>query len=194
MVFPVVIHGSERWAINRAGHWRIDGLDLWCWRRLFSSLDFKEIKPVHPKGNQPWVFIGRTDAEAEAPILWPPDMKSCLIQKGVDTGKDWGQEEKGRQGEMVGQEFEQTQGNSERTGKPGVLQSVASQSWAQLSNWITTVLYLLRQRSLKYTVNILCNSQIVRIKTDYLKCSSIWKSYLYRISYFNINKKSNYRF
>ena len=53
-----------------------------------SPLDFKEIQPVHPKGNQSWVFIGRTDAEAETPILWPPDVKSCLIGKDPDAGKD----------------------------------------------------------------------------------------------------------
>ena len=62
----------------------------------------KEIKPVYPKGNQPWIFFGRTDAEAEAPILWPPDVKRGLIGKGPDAGKDWGQEEKGTdEDEMV---------------------------------------------------------------------------------------------
>ena len=60
-------------------------------KTLESSLDSKEIKPVHPKGNQHWLFIGRTDAEAEAPILWPPDAKSWLIGKGLDAGKNWGQ-------------------------------------------------------------------------------------------------------
>ena len=60
-----------------------------------SSLDCKEIKPVHPKGNQSWIFIGRTDAETEAPILWPPDRKSWFIRKDPDAGKDWRQEEKG---------------------------------------------------------------------------------------------------
>ena len=60
-----------------------------------SPLDCKEIKPVNPKGNQPWIFIGRTDAEAETPILWPPDAKSWLIGKDLDAGKDQGQEEKG---------------------------------------------------------------------------------------------------
>ena len=58
-------------------------------------MDCKETKPVNPKGNQPWIFIGRTDAEAEAPLLWPPNGKSNLIGKDPDTGKDWGQEEKG---------------------------------------------------------------------------------------------------
>ena len=57
-------------------------------------MDYKDIKPVNPKGNQPWIFIGRTDAEAEAPILWPPDAKNWLIRKDPDAGKDWGQEEK----------------------------------------------------------------------------------------------------
>ena len=64
-------------------------------KTLESPLDNKEIQAVHPKGDQSWVFIGRTDAEAETPILWPPDAKSWLIGKDSDAGKDWGQEEKG---------------------------------------------------------------------------------------------------
>ena len=72
-------------------------------KTLESPLDSKEIKPINPKGNQPWIFIGRTDAEAEALILWPPDAKSPLIGKDLDPGKDWGQEEKGAtEDEMVG--------------------------------------------------------------------------------------------
>ena len=67
-----------------------------------SCLDSKEIKPVKPKGNQPWIFIGSTDAEAEALVLWPPDVKSQFIGKDPDAGKDWGQEEKGvKEDEMV---------------------------------------------------------------------------------------------
>ena len=66
-------------------------------KTLESPLDCKEIKPVHPNGNQPWIFIGRTDAEAQTPILWPPDVKSWLIRKDPDAGKDGGQEEKGQQ-------------------------------------------------------------------------------------------------
>ena len=104
MVFPVVMYGCESWTIKKAEHWRIDAFELWCWRRLFESpLDYKEIHPVHPKGNQSWVFIGRTDAEAETPILWPPDAKSWFIWKDPDTGKNWRQEEKGMtEDEMVG--------------------------------------------------------------------------------------------
>ena len=63
-------------------------------KTLESPLDFKEIQPVHPKGNQPWIFSGKTDAEAEAPILWPPDAKNGLTGKDPDSGKDWRQEEK----------------------------------------------------------------------------------------------------
>ena len=95
----------------------------WCFwtvvlKTLESPLDYKEIQPVHPKGNQSWIFIGRTDAEAETPILWPPHAKSWLIGKDPDAGRDWGQEEKGTtEDEMAGwhhrlygHEFEQALG------------------------------------------------------------------------------------
>ena len=80
----------------------------WCFwtvvleKAFASPLDCKEIKPVHPKGNQSWIFIGRTDAEAGAPILWPPDEKTWLIWKDPDAGKDWRREEKGTEDEIVG--------------------------------------------------------------------------------------------
>ena len=93
----------------RVGLWRklstekIDAFELWCWRRFESPLDCKEIQSVHPKGDQSWVFIGRTDAEGETPILWPPHAKSGLIGKDPDAGRDWGQEEKGTtEDEMAG--------------------------------------------------------------------------------------------
>ena len=76
MVFPVVMYGCESWTIKKAECQRIDAFELWCWRTLESPLDCKEIQPVYPKGNQSWKFIGRTDAEAETPILWPPDTKN----------------------------------------------------------------------------------------------------------------------
>ena len=76
MVFPVVIYGCESWTIKREECRRIDAFELWCWRTLESPLDCKEIQPVHPKGDQSWEFIGRTDVETETPILWPPDVKS----------------------------------------------------------------------------------------------------------------------
>ena len=76
MVFPVVMYGCESWTVKKAECRRTDAFELWCWRTLESPLDCKEIQPVHSEGNQSWVFIGRTDAEAEAPILWPPDVKN----------------------------------------------------------------------------------------------------------------------
>ena len=72
MVFPVVMYRCESWTVKKAEHRRTDAFELWCWA-LGSPLDCKEIQPVHPKGDQSWVFIGTTDAEAETPILWPPD-------------------------------------------------------------------------------------------------------------------------
>ena len=103
MAFPVVMYGCESWNIKKAERWSIDALELVLEKTLESPLDYKEIQPVHPKGNQPWIFIGQTDAEAETPILWPPDAKNRLIWKDPDAGKDWRQEEKGTtEDEMVG--------------------------------------------------------------------------------------------
>ena len=100
LVFPVV------WGLDYKESWAPKN---WCFwtvvleKTLESPLDCKEIQPVHPKGNQPWIFIGRTDAKAETPILWPPDTKSWLIWKNPDVGKDWRWEEKGMaEDEIVG--------------------------------------------------------------------------------------------
>ena len=116
-------------------------------KTLASPLDYKEIKSVNPKGNQPWIFIGRTDAEAEAPILWPPDVKRQFIWKDPDVGKDWGQEEKWvTEDEMVGWRhwlnghvFEQILGDSERPRDAwcATVHGVAK-SWARMSDWTTT--------------------------------------------------------
>ena len=111
-------------------HWEGGAPKNWCFQivvleKTFASpLDTKDIKPVNPKGNQPWLFIGRTDAEAEAPILWPLEAKSWLIWKDPDAGKDWGHENKGvTEDEMVGwhhwlngHKFQQTLGDSEGQG------------------------------------------------------------------------------
>ena len=96
MVFPVVMDGCKSWTIKKAECWRIDAFELWCWRRLlrvpwtarrFIQSILKEISPEYS--------FGRTDAEAETPILWPPDVKNWLLRKDPDAGKDWRQEEKG---------------------------------------------------------------------------------------------------
>ena len=109
------------WELDHKESWVPKNLCFWTVvleKTLESPLDSKEIKPVNPKGNQSWIFIGRTDAKAEAPILWPPDVKNWLIRKDPDAGKDWRQEEKGTtEDEMVGwqnrlngHEFEQAPG------------------------------------------------------------------------------------
>ena len=104
MVFSVVVYGCESWTIKKGEHWRIAAFELRYWRRLFRVpwTDCKDIQPVYPKGNHSWIFIGRTGAEPEALILWPPDEKGWLIRKDPDTGKDWRQEENGTtEDEMV---------------------------------------------------------------------------------------------
>ena len=107
MVFPVVMNGCENWTIKKAEHWRIDAFDVVLEKILESPLDCKEIQPVHPKGDQSWVFIGRTNVEAETLILWPPDVKNWLIWKDPDAVKHWGQEEKGMtEDEMVGWHYQ----------------------------------------------------------------------------------------
>ena len=97
IVFPVVMYGcKESWALKNWCFWTVV-----LEKTLESPLDCKEIQQVHPKGDQSWVFIGRTDAKAETLMLWPPDAKNWLIWKDPDAGKDWGQEEKGTT-ELVG--------------------------------------------------------------------------------------------
>ena len=149
MVFPVVMYGCGDETIKKG--WAQKN---WCFwtvvleKTLESPLDSKEIKPVHPKGDQPWIFIGRTDAKA--PILQSPDRKSQLIGKDPDVGKDKEQEEKGiTEDEMVGwhhqlngHEFEQAPGDSEGQGGLACCSSWGhkeSQTW--LSDWTTTKLF-----------------------------------------------------
>ena len=118
MVFPVVMYGCE---LDQKETWTLKNCSFWTVileKTLESPLDCKEIQPVHPKGNQSWTFSERTDAKAETPIFWPPDVKNWLIGKDPDAGKDWRQEEKGTtEDEMVGwhhwldaHEFEQAPG------------------------------------------------------------------------------------
>ena len=143
MVFPVVMCGCK---LNYKESWVPKN---WCFwtvvleKILASRLDCKEIQPEHPKGNQSWIFIGRTDVEAETPILWPPIAKNWLIWKDPDAGKDWGQEEKEMTNdEMVGWHHRLNghewvnSGSWWWTGRPGVLQSMGmTKSQTQLSDW-----------------------------------------------------------
>ena len=94
MVFPLVMYGCECWIIKKAEHCRTDAFKLVLEKTLQSPVDCKEIKRVRPKGNQSWPFTGRIDTKAEAPILWSPDMKSRLIGRDPDVGKNWRQKKK----------------------------------------------------------------------------------------------------
>ena len=135
--------------------WELDHKKVWAWKNwclqivvlekiLESPLDSREIKPVSLKGNKPWILIERNDSEAEAPVFWPPDVNSQLIGKVPDAGKDWGQREKrASEDEMTGwhhqcngHELGQTLEDGEEQ-RPGVLQSMGSQSWTWLGDWTT---------------------------------------------------------
>ena len=133
MVFPVVMYGCE---LDYKESWVQKNWHFWTMvleKTVESPLDCKEIIPVHPRGNQSWISIGRTDAEAETPILWPPNGTNWLIWKDPDAGKDWRQEKGTTEDKMVGwhhqrngHEFELAPSVGDG-GKPGVLQSMGSQ-------------------------------------------------------------------
>ena len=144
MVFPVVMGCCERWTVKKTECWRMDAFELWCWN-CSESLDSKEIKPVNLKGNQPWILIWRTDADAETPVFWSSDINRWLTGKVPDAEKDWGQREnravRGWDGWIVSpMQWTWTWANFRRwwgTERPSVLQSTGLQNWTQLGNWIT---------------------------------------------------------
>ena len=147
MVFPVVMYGCEKKAERR----RIDAFELWCWRRLLRvPWTARRSNQSNSAGDQPWDFFGRTDAKAETPVFWPPHVKSWLIGKDSDAGRDWEQEEKGTtEDEMAGWHHWLNgrwvwvnSGSWWWTGRPGVLQSMGSKSRTQLSNWIELNWYI----------------------------------------------------
>ena len=112
MVFPVVMCGCESWTVKKLSTEELMILNFSVGEDSWESLDCKEIQPVHPKGDQSWVFIGRTDAEAETPILWPSDAKKWLIGKDPDAGKNWGQEEKGTTEDEMARWHQQLNGHA----------------------------------------------------------------------------------
>ena len=131
----------ESWALRNWYFWTV-----MLEKTLDRPLDWREIQPVHPKGNQFWIFIGRTDAEAETPILWLPDIKSWLIRKDPDAGKDWRQEEKGMTEDEIigwhhclnGHEFEQAPGDGDGRAAWCAAVHGVSKSWRWLRDWTTT--------------------------------------------------------
>ena len=130
---------KEGWALKNWYFWTV-----MLKKTLESPLYIKEIKPVSPRGNQPWMFIGRMDAKVEAPTLWLPDVNSWLTGKDSDAGKDWGQEEKEAEDEMVryhhqlnGHEFEQTQEIVKDREAWCVTVYGVAKNWTQLSHWTT---------------------------------------------------------
>ena len=149
------------WGLNHKEGWTQNlCFQIVVLKTLESPLDCKEIKPVNPKGNQSWFFIGRTDAEVETPIFWPPDLKNWLTGKDPDLGKDWRQEEKGKRG-WDGLVVSLTRwtslwassGSWWWSGKPGVLQSMGLQrvghDWATELNWNDSVILI----SLRHTIS-----------------------------------------
>ena len=143
MVFPIVIYGCENWTVKKAECRRIDAFELWCWRRLLRVPRTARRSPVNPKGNQSWIFIGRTDAEAETPILWPPGEKKTTHRKRLWCGerlKAGGEgDDRGWDGWMASPtQWAWIWVNSRSwwwIGRPGVLQSRGSPSQTWLSEW-----------------------------------------------------------
>ena len=143
MVFPVVVYKCMSWTIKKAKHQRIKAIELGIGEDSWES----GIKPVNPKGNQSWIFIGRTNVEADVSTLWPRDTKSWLIRKDPDARHDWGQEEKWAvEDEMVGwhhwlngHEFKQTLGEGERRVAWCAIVHRVAKSPIWCSNWTATI-------------------------------------------------------
>ena len=154
-------------SINKIFYWVIFSWN-WCFwtvvleKTLESPLDFKEIQPVHSKGDQSWVFFGKNDAEAETPVLWPPHAKSWLIGKDLDAGRDWGQEKKGTtEDEMAGwhhwldgREFEWTPGVGDGQGGLACCDSWGRKSRTRLSDWSELNWFSWKEKTVFSPVNI----------------------------------------
>ena len=159
ITLPTKVRQSYVFSSCHVWMWELDHKESWMpknwcfWtvvlrKTLESPLDCKEIQPVYPKGNQSWIFIGRTDAEAEGPVLWPPDAKNWLIGKDPDAGKDWRQEEKGTtEDEMVGwhhqldgHEFEQAAGVGDGQRSLACCSHGVAKIWTWLNDWTELLL------------------------------------------------------
>ena len=172
------MYGCESWTMKKAECQRLMLSNCGAEMSLESPLNSKEIKPVNPKGNQPWIFIGRTDAEAEAPILWPPDGKSWLIGKDPDAEKDWGQEEKAWHRMRWLDSITKSMGMNLRKLKEvakdremshAVIQGV-TKSRAQLSDWTRATGVQAKIVSLFYFLDLV----LIRMKT--FRWSGFWNT------------------
>ena len=192
MVFPVVMYGCESWTVTKAEPWGLILLNCGVREDSFEGpLNCKEIQPVHPKGDQSWVFIGRSDIEAETPILWLPDAKNQVIGKDPDAGKDWRQEKGMTEDETVGWHHLRdghewaNSGHWWWTRRPGVLQSMEPQNvghdcmlkWTELSvdeeievHWAYFLLHNWKHIYIYYMVlNITGIDHLVYLGTIYTK-------------------------
>ena len=175
------MYGCESWTIKKAECQRTDAFELWCWRRLLRvpRTARRSNQSTLKEGNQPWIFTGRTDAEGEAPTLWPPNVKSRLIGKDPDAGKDWRQKKRAAEAEMVredhwlnGHEFEQTQADGEGQGRlacfcPWSLKELDATEWLNNNNTSMNILRLLYGEG---PCVIVTSSLIKWIFTEYLQC------------------------
>ena len=177
--FPVVMYGCESWTIKKAEHWRIDALVALV-KTTESPLDGKEIQPVHPKGNQSWIFIGKPDVEAETLILWLLYVKNWLIGKDPGAEIDWKWEEKGKtEDEMVGwyhrlygHEFEKASGVGDGKGSLAccIPWSLKESNTTERLNWTEIIKHFERWEIPRYLF-VDPVAMIVRLKTQPLKDS-----------------------
>ena len=176
MIAPWSFSSGHVWMgeLDYKESWALKNWCLWTVvleKTLVSPLDCKEIQPVNPKGNQSWIFIGRTDAEIA--ILWPPNVKNWFIWKDPDAGKDWRREERGTTASLT--QWMLVWASSRRwwrIGKPGVLQSMGSQSQTWLSNWTTTnrisYLNLLFKMFMIFQLAVVCSLCSLRLESPHL--------------------------
>ena len=173
--------------LDRKEGWALQNGCLWTVvleKTPEGPLDCTDIKPVNPKGNQPWIVIGRNDSEAEAPILWPPDSKSWPIWKDPDAGKDWGQKMKGpTEHKMVGwhhqlhgHEYEQTPGDSGGQGSLACCSPWGLQSRTWLSDWTTTTILFLESVIFLFYIQPRCATYIRLLRRMRL-CTSLLTNY-----------------
>ena len=141
MIFPLVMYWCESWAIKKAEHQVIDAFELWCWKRFKSPLDRKEIKPVNPEENQCWIFIGMTDAKAEAPIPWPPTQWKrpwCLERLKAKEGGSRGWDGKIASNSMDVNLSKLHKMLKDREAWCTAVRGV-TKNWTRLSDWTTTI-------------------------------------------------------